>query len=76
MMQKSGKNKTTLPQRISYYLNDQKLEQEDVIKTNEKIELNNIFLIPILGKGNTQEESKKNAVDSENAVVKVLIDKK
>jgi len=36
MMQKSGKNKTTLPQRISYYLNDQKLEQEDVIKTNEK----------------------------------------
>ncbi|MEK6946957.1 MAG: hypothetical protein AABX32_05115 [Nanoarchaeota archaeon] len=76
IMQKSGKNKTILPQRISYYLNNQKLEQEDVIKTNEKIELNNQFLIPILGKGNTQDESKKNAVDSENAVVKVLIDKK
>lgn len=76
IMQKSGKNKTILPQRIGYYLNNQKLEQEDVIKTNDKIELNNQFLIPILGKGNTQDESKKNAVDSENAVVKVLIDKR
>ena len=76
IMQRSGKNKTILPQRITYYLNDQKLEQEDIIKTNDKIKLNNKFLIPILGKGNTLDESRKNAVDSENAVVKVLIDKK
>ena len=76
IMQKSGKNKTILPQRIAYYLNNQKLGQEDIIKTKDKIEFNNKFLIPILGKGNIQEESKKNAVDIENAVVKVLIDKK
>ena len=76
IMQKSGKNKTILPQRISYYLDNQKLEQEDVIKINDEVELNNQFLIPVLGKGNTQDESKKNAVESENAVVKVLIDKK
>ena len=75
IMQKSGKNKTILPQRIAYYLNNQKLEQEDVIKTNDKIELNNQFLIPILGKGSTQDESRKNAADVENAVVKILIDK-
>ncbi len=76
IMQKSGKNKTILPQRIMYYLNNQKLEQEDVIKTNDRIELSSKFLMPILGKGSTQDEAKKNAVDSENAVVKVLIDKK
>jgi len=76
IMQKSGKNKTILPQRIMYYLNNQKLEQEDIIKTNDEFQLNNRFLMPVLGKGNTQDEARKNAVDSENAVVKVLIDKK
>ena len=76
LMQKSGKNKTILPQRISYYLNNQKLEQEDIIKANEKFEISNRFLIPLIGKDNTQDEAKKKAVDSENEVVKVLIDKR
>ena len=76
IMQKSGKNKTILPQRIVYYLNNQKLEQEDIIKVNDKIKLNNKFLISILGKGNTQDEAQKNAIDSENVIVRVLIDKK
>ena len=76
IMQKSGKNKTILPQRISYYLNNQKLEQEDIIKSNEKVLISSQFLIPILGKGDTQDESKKKAVNTESEVVKVLIDKK
>ena len=76
IMQKSGKNKTILPQRISYYLNNQKLEQEDIIKANEKVQASSQFLIPILGKGNTQDEAKKKAVDTESEVFKVLIDKK
>ena len=75
-MQKSGKNKTTLPQRVSYYLNNQKLEQEDIIKSNEKIQLSNKFIIPVLGKANSQEQAKKNSVAAENEAVKVLIDKK
>ena len=76
IMQKAGKNRTVLPQRISYYLNNQKLEQEDIIKANEKLQVSSQFLIPILGKGNTQDEAKENAVDNENEVVNVLIDKK
>ena len=76
LMQKSGKNKTILPQRISYYLNNQKLEQEDIIKSNEKIQVSSQFIIPILGKGNSQDEAKKNSVAAESEVVKILIDKK
>ena len=76
LMQKSGKNKTILPQRISYYLNNQKLEQEDIIKANEKVQASRQFLIPILGKGNTQDEAKKKSVFTEDEVVKVLIDNK
>ena len=76
LMRNSGKNRTILPQRISYYLNNQKLEQEDVIKSNEKIKLSSQFAIPILGKSNVQDDAKKNALDNENDIVKVLIDKK
>ena len=35
LVRKSGKNRTILPQRISYYLKNQKLEQEDIIKTSD-----------------------------------------
>ena len=76
IMRSSGKNKTILPQRIGYYLNNQKLEQEDIIKANEKSQVSSQFLIPILGKVGTQDEAKKKAVATESEVVKVLIDKK
>ena len=73
---KSGKNRTILPQRINYYLNDKKLEEEDVILSGElKGQLVDVLSISVLGKGKNEKESKENAVKKFNDLISVLIDK-
>ena len=73
----SGKNRTILSQRLNYYLNNKKLEEEDIIIASElKGELIYELAIPILGNGKTQEEAKENAIKKSNEIVNILIDKK
>ena len=73
---KSGKNRTILQQRINYYLNDKKLEEEDVILSSElKCQLCDVLSISVLGKGKNEKESKENAVKKFNDLISVLIDK-
>ena len=76
MESKSGKNRTILSQRINYYLNDKKLEQEDAITSNElKGQTMKVLAIPVLGNGTSQEEAKNNALKKSKEIINVLIDK-
>lgn len=77
MDSRSGKNMTILSQRLNYYLNDKKLEEEDIMIASElKGELVYEVAIPILGKGKTQEEAKEAATKKSDKIIKILIDKK
>ena len=73
---KSGKNKTILSQRINYYVNDKKLDEEDVILSSKlKDELTNVLSISVLGKGKDEKESKENAIKKFDDLLRILIDK-
>ncbi|GEM_PF-3181102 len=73
---KSGKPRTTLPERLSYFLNGQKLEVEDIILINGiKDEINSTISIPILGKGNNGREAREDALKNSKELISVLADK-
>mgnify|MGYP001618692999 CR=1 FL=1 len=73
---KSGKSRTTLPERLNYYLNNEKLEVEDVIFIKDaKEELVNDLQVPVIGKGNSEKEAKEDAIKKSDELVSVLIDK-
>ena len=73
---KSKTPRTTLPERLNYYLTDEKLEVEDIIFINDiKNESIADLQVPVIGKGATEDEAKKDAAAKSNKMISVLTDK-
>ena len=71
-----SRNKTVIPDRLNYYLDGEKLE-EDVLTVNDFANMTiNFVSVPITGKGATEEEAKKVSLEKSKKVIKVLRDRK
>ena len=73
---KSGKNRSVLPERFVYYINNEKAEEEVLFVNN--LQNGSISLLPITvsGKGISEEDAKINALKKFDKIVNILIDKR
>lgn len=73
---KSGKNNSILPERLAYYINNEKSEEEFLFVNN--LQNKSVSLLPIIvsGKGADEKEAQKTAIKKSNEIVGILIDKK
>ena len=76
LLLKSGKKSSVLPERLVYYINNEKLEEELLLVNDLQNKSVNVLHVTISGKGPTENEASKNAVKISKEAVNILADRK
>lgn len=76
LLLKSGKNRTALPERLVYYTNDEKNEEDVLFANNLQNKSVSVLPITVSGKGADEREAQKNALKKFDEVVDILTDKR
>ncbi|MBI4452662.1 hypothetical protein HY637_04480 [Candidatus Woesearchaeota archaeon] len=75
-MLNSGKNRSALPERLVYYVNDGKVEEEVLLINNLQNKSANIQSVVISGKGADEKAAQNDALKKSKQIVNMLIDRK
>ena len=75
-LMESGKNRSILPERFVYYLNDEKFEEEALFVNNLQNKSIDALPVAVSGKGADENEARKNALKKIDKIIDMLTDKK